>query len=277
MTRGLKPTPEMTMLGNKIKAAIKSNRAFYHGLFPIVEWARKIRHLLRRGPIGRFRDYCALIPEYAPEAMFVKVGANDGVVDDPCSRILFSPGWKGLLIEPVPYCFERLKKNYSDSTRYMLAQVAIGARPGKTTFYYVGQEAPRHLPDLPSWYDQLGSFNREHIVKHLGPAVEPFVVAQEVEVCSLAEIVRRNGIRDIHLLHIDTEGYDYEVLKTCDFDRCKPVLIFIEHKHLSVAHKAEMRALLRKQGYSIADCGGDYFALNVKGFKGLRRKAKIVR
>ena len=265
------------MLANKIKAAIKSNRMVYQVLFPIVEWVRKTRHVLRRGPIGRFRDYCALLPEYVPEAMFVKVGANDGIVDDPCSRILFSPGWKGLLIEPVPYCFDRLKKNYSDSSRYRLEQVAIGACAGKTTFYYVGQEAARHLPDLPTWHDQLGSFNREHILKHLGPAVEPFVVAHEVEVCTLAEIVRRNSIQEIHLLHIDTEGYDFEVLKTCDFDHGKPVMIFIEHKHLSVADKADMRGLLRKQGYSISDCGGDYFALNKKAFRELRRKAWLDR
>lgn len=261
------------MSGNRIRVAIKSQRLLYRGLFPIVNWFRAASHLLRRGPIGRFRDYCMVLPEYTKEALFVKVGANDGVVDDPCSRILFAPGWKGLLIEPVPYCFERLKQNYSDSRKYTLEQVAIGRTIGKTIFYFVGQEAVQHLPDLPSWYDQLGSFDRQHILKHLGADIEPFIVAQEVEVCTLSEVIRRNAIRKIHLLHIDTEGFDLEVLKTYDFDISKPILIFIEHKHLSAVDKSEMRGLLRKHGYSITDCGGDYFALNKKAFRQLRRKS----
>lgn len=261
------------MLGKEIRTAIKSNRVVYKWLFPLVDQFRGLRHRLRRGPTGRFRDYCMLIPKYAPEAMFVKVGANDGVADDPCTRILFAPGWKGLLIEPVPYCFERLKQNYFDSKRFTLEQVAIGEQPGKTIFYYVREEAVLNLPDLPPWYDKLGSFDRKHIIKHLGEIIEPFIVAQEVEVCSLADVVRRNAIQEIHLLHIDTEGFDLEVLKTFDFNQCVPILIFIEHKHLSADDKAEMRSLLRKQGYSISDCGGDYFALNKKAFRRLRRNS----
>ena len=41
----------------------------------------------------------------------------------------------------------------------------------------------------------------------------------------------------MHLLHVDAEGHDYEVLKTLDFAKHAPLSIFVEHKHLSDAQK----------------------------------------
>ena len=67
--------------------------------------------------------------------MFVKVGAHDGITGDPCSDILLAnTQWKGLLIEPVPYNFERLKANFQDSQRFCLEQVAVGAIAGKAIY-----------------------------------------------------------------------------------------------------------------------------------------------
>ena len=114
------------------------------------------------------RRYCSCLPQVVPEPAFVKVGANDGITGDPCSDILLSnKRWKGLLIEPVPYCFDRLRATFHDGQRFFLEQVAIGATAGEATFYYVDQKALESMPNLPSRFDQLGSFDKSHIVKHL--------------------------------------------------------------------------------------------------------------
>ena len=76
----------------------------------------------------------------------------------------------------------------------------------------------------------------------------------------------------MHLLHVDTEGHNYEVLKTLDFAKHAPVSIFVEDKHLSDAKKMEMLSLLQEHGYSVADCGEDYFAVNERADKRLRRR-----
>jgi hypothetical protein len=81
----------------------------------------------------------------------------------------------------------------------------------------------------------------------------------------------------VHLLHVDTEGYDYEVLKTLDFGRHAPLSIFIEHRHLSDAHKTEMLHHLRTRGCSVRDCGGDYFAVNEEANKRLQGTARTRR
>ena len=54
-----------------------------------------------------------------PHASIVQVGSNDGVTNDPSHDLLIShPSWTALLIEPVPFLFQRLKGNYPDSPRF---------------------------------------------------------------------------------------------------------------------------------------------------------------
>jgi FkbM family methyltransferase len=210
-----------------------------------------------------------------PEPVFVKIGANDGIAGDPISDILLAnTNWKGLLIEPVPHCFDRLKANFRDTHRFCLEQVAIGATAGQASFYYVDAKANQHLPGLPLWFDRIGSFDRNHIVKHLKGRLEPFIIECEVQVCTLSDVLTRNQIQDVHLLHVDAEGHDFEVLKTVDFAKHAPLSIFVEHRHLPRAHKTEMRHILREHGYSIRDCGADYFAVNEEANRRLQNKAR---
>jgi len=217
----------------------------------------------------QFRRHCSGLSKRFSEPVFVKVVANDGLTGDPCSDILMSDKrWRGLLIEPVPYCFERLKANFPDQNRFVLEQIAIGTGGAELPFFCVDSSAREMFPELPDWFDQLGSFDRHHILKHLGGVLEPYVLEIPVAVSTLTEILERNRLRDVHLLHIDTEGHDYEALKTLDFSKYRPVIIFIEHKHLSAQDKKDMAALLVSQGYSLRDCGGDYFALNQARYDG---------
>lgn len=261
------------MLWKIIRAKIKLNPGLYRAFYPGVHLFRQVRYWLGRTKAEMFRDCCFALSRSLPAAYFVNIGANDGIADTPGIRILLgNRNWKGLLVEPVPYCFAKLKDNFSDSERFMLEQVAIGPAKGRTVFYYVEQSAICRLPNLPAWYDKLGSFNRDHILKHLGPSIEPFIVELPVEVLSLTEVVRRNGIPQIHLLHIDTEGYDFEVLKTLDFSSFQPVVIYIEHVHLDREKKAELRRFLRKRRYSVYDCGMDYFAVDKRRYRHCVRK-----
>lgn len=244
-----------------LRAKIKSSPRLYCTLFPLVQLVRRGRYLALRTGAQHFRDCCYALSAALPEATFVNVGANDGIVDTPAIRILMgNPNWKGLLIEPVPYCYERLKENFPDKNRFMLEQVAIGTAARKRSMYYVDPQAKNHLPDLPIWHDKLGSFDRNHIIKHLGAAIEPFIKELPVEVCTLSELLRRMQIQQVHLLHVDTEGNDWDVLRSLDFNEYRPILIYVEHLHLSPADKGAMRRFLENEGYSIVDCGMDYFA-----------------
>jgi FkbM family methyltransferase len=223
----------------------------------------------------RFRRYCSAVPGFVPDPVFVKVGANDGMTGDPCAAILLAePRWRGLLIEPVPHCFDRLRATFRDPRRFTLERVAVGAHVGEAPFYYVDPRARESIPDLPFWVDQLGSFDKRHIVKHLDGALEPFIVECAVDVRPLADVLGRHRIQDVHLLHVDAEGHDLEVLKTLDFAAHAPVAIFVEHSHLAASDKSEMLELLRSRGYGVRDCGNDYFALHRRAYRRMRRKRR---
>jgi FkbM family methyltransferase len=257
----------METLTQNLRSVVRSTPFLHKMLRVVLKRVRRTR--IKDGPEatekGRFRRYCLDLAKTVREPVFVKVGANDGLTGDPCSDILLADlNWTGLLIEPVPYCFDRLRTHFQDSRRFRLEQVAIGASAAQVSFYYVDPKAGQSLPNLPSWFDQLGSFDRNHIVKHLDGALEPFIVECLIQVYPLSEVLARNGIDDVHLLHVDTEGHDYEVIKTVNFAEHPPLSIFIEHKHLSADHRAEMLGLLYGHGYSVRDCGEDYFAIDEK-------------
>ena len=263
------------MLTEKVKSAVKSTPLLYRLLSPVVKLLRWPKAIAGERENRRFRQYCLNLSTALPEPMFVKIGANDGITGDPCSDIFLAhTNWRGLLIEPVPYCFERLQENFRDSRRFRLEQVAIGATAGEATFYYVDEKAVRDLPWLPSWFDQLGSFDRRHIVKHLDGALEPFILECKVQVRPLSDILLRNGIQEVHLLHVDTEGHDYEVLKTVDFAQHPPLSIFVEHKHLPESQKSGMLHLLHHHGYFVRDCGSDYFAVHQVANQRLQRTTR---
>lgn len=248
----------MTLL--EVLAAIVPSRRLARRLAGKAERARWRRD---QANTAAFRACCAAISRQVPNPFFVKVGAHDGIKNDPCSDILLADtAWKGLLIEPVPSCFAMLEANFADTSRFDLAQVAVGLARSEATFYCVAPDAREALPQLPDYFDQLGSFEKSHILKHCEGVLAPFVREMKVTVLPLAELLQRRGVRQCSLLQIDTEGHDYEVLRTLDFAVVKPLVIFVEHDHLPPADKRGMVRLLRRHGYVVRDCGRDYFALS---------------
>jgi FkbM family methyltransferase len=176
----------------------------------------------------------------------VQIGSNDGITDDPIHSLLESnPSWKALLVEPVPFLFERLRKNYSNNPNIRFANVAISEQAGMATFYYVDPVAKDHIPQLPLWFDQLGSFDRRHIACHLG-ALERFTVSTEIPTLPLSTLLDRNNVSKIDLLHIDTEGHDWKILRQLDLTRFHPDVILFEHKHLSEDDKTKALAFLER-------------------------------
>ena len=210
----------------------------------------------------RFEDTCSEIPRHFQRPYFVKVGANDGLAGDPCSQMLLdSEVWGGMLIEPVPYLFKKLGENFADRSRFRLVQAAIGTQKGLTKFFYVDPAVETSGVDVPEWYDRIGGFNRNHLTKHLGREVEPFIKELELPVTPLSELVAEIGIPSIELLHIDVEGFDFEVLKSHNFSTRPPLVILVEQKHLSEDDRAAMLAFLDDHRYHTFPFGGEVFAL----------------
>jgi len=196
-----------------------------------------------------------------PEVFFVQVGSNDGVQGDPIHDLVIAgKNWRGIFIEPINFLFCRLRQNYGDSERFVFENVAIGTRSETKKFYYVSEKAKSEA-ELPYWHDQLGSFDKNHITRMLGDQMIPYIVEADVECQPLQVILDRNQVDTIDLLHIDTEGFDYQVLSQVDLKRYKPSVILFEHHLLTDDEFFKARKLLRRNGYRLLQYGNDTLAL----------------
>jgi FkbM family methyltransferase len=212
------------------------------------------------GPIQRVLESFAR--ECRP-VRFVQVGSNDAAHDDPIIDFVLGWGWQGLMIEPVPEVYERLRRRYRFNPRLRFAYLAIGASEGWRSFYCL---EPLAHPPSP-YYDQLGSFSRAHIEKHerFIPGISRHIREIEVPVKPLAAVLREQGISAPELLHVDAEGADFEVLQSLDFEVCTPPLLLFEHGHLPRTEFEACWTWLAARGYRLLQEGRDCLALHYSG------------
>lgn len=195
-----------------------------------------------------------------------QIGSNDGKTGDPLFSLLNkNKKWKALFVEPVPYLFKKLKENYSDTERFIFENVAIN-EGDKVNFYWIDPVAKDKLKDLPSWFDQLGSFNRQHILNHLDGELEPYIKSEELECLTLSRLFEKNNISQIDILHIDTEGHDWKILSQLNLDVYSPQFILFEKRHLSQEDLNLANDFLKIK-YKLFDVGMDLLAIN-KNFSG---------
>ena len=232
----------------------------------LVELGRRVLPRLRavRAPRAAPYPLGEVMAEFArshPRAVFVQVGAHDTSQLDPLVKHVAERAWTGLMIEPVPYVFERLRAAHGANPRVTLENVAVADRAGTRTLYYLPQSDDE---GLPPWYDALASFRREVLLGHTEhiPDVAERVATIEVKCATFEELCERHRLGKLDVVQIDTEGYDHEVLRGIDFARHQPGLVMFEHLHLDAATHAASLDLLHGQGYETASDHMDTMGLH---------------
>jgi FkbM family methyltransferase len=187
---------------------------------------------------------------------FVQVGANDGVLDDPLRELIYQHHFPGLLIEPLPDLFERLKTNYAGEHQLVYENVAILDREGPVEIHRIRSDA-----DVPGHWHGIASFHRKNL---LAQGVPPqFIEAQSVHGVPLHVLLARHGIDRISLLQIDTEGYDYEVIRAAIESSIYPDMINYEHCWLEPHTRLACKKLLDQNGYQFIEVGKDTLAVRL--------------
>ena len=200
-----------------------------------------------------------------PEAIFIQIGANDGMALDPLRTQVVCRHWKGIMVEPVPYVFEKLKLRYGNHPRITLVNAAIADQEAMLPFYSLGEPKPGE--EVWGWYHALGSFRKDVVLKHeyLIPDIEKRIKEIQVRSMRFETLCAQTGVTRIDLLQMDTEGYDYEIIRRIPFAQFKPKLIINEHQHLSSEDRTACRELLHQQGYISFESGIDTAALHEAG------------
>lgn len=194
---------------------------------------------------------------------FIQIGANDGLTGDTLNQYIKKFRWSGFLVEPVPYVFEMLKINYKDCDNLIFENIAIGKENAILPFYSIceyNSSGIKHR-EMTNGYpsDHLGSFDMKTLSNHTWMLNENACSIEVINVptITLNDLFYKHSVKELNLLQVDAEGYDFEILNNTNFDDLKPEILIFERIHLA---RKEYKVLVKKlkvYGYQLFINGYD--------------------
>lgn len=231
-----------------------------------LRWIKKQGYQLSKLEAGNGTE---INPLYYLSAFFIRedykgdliqIGANDGVTNDPVRKIILDFKIPSLLIEPQPEIFKMLKTAYNGVPGVRFENCAVDKADGTKELFFVRPG----VTGYPAWATGIASFDKQTLLKHrrVLPDLENNLGKADVPAFTFTSLLKRHGIDSILLLQLDTEGYDFELLKDIIGLGFIPKLIQYEHKHLSFSDQAACRRLLSEKGYSFLSRKEDTIAIH---------------
>jgi FkbM family methyltransferase len=205
----------------------------------------------------------------AGEVAFVNIGACDGLsFDDITPAIRHMQHLKALLVEPIPYNIERLRRNFPDTDKFIIEECAVAddrSLIDMTTFL------PEALADgkLPIEFmgassavqsNIMGGQNSWGVPDPNFTKFEPYLTTISVRAMSLQAVLDKHGFTRIDVIVIDTEGADWIVLRQLDLERYRPLLIKIEIGCLAPEEIGSAIIAMKRRGYRVELSGDDLWA-----------------
>ena len=151
------------------------------------------------------------------EGFFVDIGAMDGVTYSNTRHLVEYYDWGGILVEPHPIFFEKLKLLYDRNNRITLFNNACLDKETEVDFFMYSDGNDACVSTISDVF-------KNRVISIYGDkfAPEPLKIKTKT----------LNGIiadYSVDFLSIDVEGVDMEVLSSNDWNKNRPSLICIEH------------------------------------------------
>jgi FkbM family methyltransferase len=169
----------------------------------------------------------------------VIIGAHNG---SGLEELILKQKKKVLLIEPVNYNLQSLKHRFKNADNIIFENVGISNERNQIKFYYVKESSVKKLGK--EWASGIGSFKKKHLLDHHKKRfqiTENDIEEIDVKILVFNDLVKKYNINEIEYLFIDTEGYDYQIIKSIDFNEIKINKVKFEYKHLDDTFKFEVR------------------------------------
>lgn len=193
-----------------------------------------------------------------PEINFIQIGANNGI--DRFTDFRKRYKWHSILVEPQKKVFLQLKERSKLEQDVVFENLAISNETATKNLY-------RFSLSSSTWATGIASFEREHIIKCVKQGwfdeqaksegfvipenPDEYIISEDVESITLKDLILKHGLNKIDILAIDTEGHDFEIIKSIDFKYLKPKIILFEFVHLSRDDFKKCRQLLNENGYKL--------------------------
>lgn len=186
----------------------------------------------------------------------VSIGAMDGVSYDEFAGYISLYQWSGLFVEPIPEQFRRLRAHYDAlpcavGNRY--ENSAIAEHEGTIEMLTIDQRAIDQGRVDACFAGMSAIFPPRNGLASAGDAAVVAAYGERILVpcLTLKALLARHAVQKVDMLSIDTEGWDYRILRQLDFSRYRPKLIRCEYINLTAAEQSAIRELLIGNGYVI--------------------------
>lgn len=197
-----------------------------------------------------------------PGSAVWQIGAADGIVADLLRPLLVNFDPVGVLVEPNPWLYDQLRRNYRNNRHLTLLNVAIGAQAAKSQLRAVN---PAVVSDrgLPHWALGLSTFQPTSNAlggKTVTPDMRERLMSAteliDVDVITFGDVLSEAGGQKPDIVVIDVEGMDAELVVALFTVPLYPRIVMFEQSCLSTEEVASLRQRL-PDNYFWADLGED--------------------
>lgn len=166
--------------------------------------------------------FASFIVESKFEKTFLEFGATDGIELSNSYILEKSFSWKGALSEPSPQWHDELKKNRKNSK---IITKCIWKESGKKLDFFMSDNGAYSTINDFIDSDKVSMPKNNNLRKQKGKIIC-------VETISLNDVINEYFNDECpSYISIDTEGSEYEILESFNFDKYRPKLFTIEHNH----------------------------------------------
>ena len=194
------------------------------------------------------------------DGTFLEVGGFDGVTYSNTKTLEDYFNFKGILVEPSPTSFSKLKQNRPNTKNYNLA---LDLSKGSVQF--IGDDS------AVAGIDKYMKEDKKNCWKRGGKGNLPIDGSTyEVKTDTLGNIINTSGFKYIDFCFIDVEGGELNVIKGMNWDI--PIFMFIIEMTGSSSipdYIEQIQAILKNKGYRLIHKAGynDEFWMNPNYFR----------
>jgi FkbM family methyltransferase len=168
-----------------------------------------------------------------PFGFFVEIGAHNGKKLSNTYMLESQFKWKGICVEPNPQKYELLCKN---RRRSFCCDRAVYSESNKELIFDIANN-----DDLLSGISETIDFHKNFVDTNKSQ-----ILVNTISFFDLLE--KYNAPSFIEYLSLDTEGSEYEILKSLDFQKYIFGLIHVEHNFVE-PKRSQINELLTSNGY----------------------------
>ena len=171
-----------------------------------------------------------------PNGFFLEIGADDGVRNSN-TKFYEELGWNGMCVEPSHARFKELSENRT----CICENVAISDTIGEVEFMDISGWG-RGLSGIVDKYDARHKNRIQSELKHPQNTGNQTIT---VKTDLLSNLLDKHGITEIDFCTIDTEGGEFDIIKTIDFDKYSIGIILVENNY----KESNVNDFLTNKGY----------------------------